>query len=163
PPGVYVTDLLAFVVPPDPMALSGGPTSAVTGAFTGNVSENDAYVGVPLLVLVAAAAVLGWRRPLVRWPALPAAAAAPPSMGPSPHVGGHVLPVPLPWALIGRMPLMESAVPARLMLFADLAIALLLADLVAAAGRRRALAAAAAAVALLPLVPRWPFPSTEAR
>jgi hypothetical protein len=161
PPNVYVTDLLGFVVPPGPMALSTGATAAVTASFTGNVSENDAYLGLPLIVLSIAAALRGWARPLVRWSALLAVVAALLSMGPQLHVGGHLLPVPLPWALIGRLPLMESVVPARLMLFAYLGVALLLADLLATARRPRA-AAVAVAVALLPLVPRWPFPATDA-
>jgi hypothetical protein len=163
PPDVYVNDLLGFVVPSDLMALSGEVTSAVTHGFTGNIAETDAYLGIPLLVLLVAACVLGWRRPLVRWTALLSAIAAVLSLGPHLHVGGGVLPVPLPWALVGRLPLLDSAVPARLMLFAYLGAALLLADLVATAGRRRTLAVAAVAVALLPLVPRWPYPSTDAR
>jgi hypothetical protein len=164
PPNVYVNDLLSFVVPPDLLALSGGPTPAITTHFTGNVAENDAYLGIPLIALLVAACVLGWRRPLVRWAAPLAAAAALLSLGPQLHVGGHVLPVPLPGALVARLPLMESAVPSRLMLFADLGAALVLADFVGhAPDRRRVLALAAVAVALLPLVPRWPYPSTEAR
>jgi hypothetical protein len=163
PPGVYVNDLLGFVVPSNLLALSGGPTGAITGRFTGNISETDAYVGVPLIALLAVACVLGWRRPLIRWVAPLAAAAALLSLGPQLHVAGAVLPVPLPGALVDRLPLMESAVPSRLMLFAYLGIAIVLADFVSAAGRRRGLALAAVAVALVPLVPRWPYPSTEAR
>jgi hypothetical protein len=162
PPGVYVNDLLGFVVPSDLMALSGGFTSTITHAFTGNIAETDAYLGVPLLALLVVACALGWRRPLVRWAALLGAAAAVLSLGPQLHAGGRVLPVPLPGAIAGRLPLLESAVPARLMLFAYLAIALVVADLLRAA-RRRALAVAAVAIALVPLVPRWPYPSTAAQ
>jgi hypothetical protein len=163
PPGVYVNDLLGFFVPSNLMALSGGPTGSITGRFTGNVSETDAYVGIPLVALLVVACVLGCRRPLVRWAAPLAAAAALLSLGPRLHVGGTVLPIPLPGALVARLPLMESAVPSRLMLFAYLGIALVLADLVSGVGRRRGLALAAVAVALVPLVPRWPYPSTDAR
>jgi hypothetical protein len=163
PPNVYVNDLLGFVVPSDLLALSGGPTPAITARFTGNIAENDAYLGVPLIVFLTLACVLGRRRPLVRWAAPLAVVAALLSLGPQLHVGGRVLPVPLPDALVARLPLMESAVPSRLMLFAYLGIALVLADLVAAAGRRRGIAIAAVGVALLPLAPRWPYPSTEAR
>jgi hypothetical protein len=166
PPDVYVTDLAAFVVPPSPMALSSAASAAVTGAFTGNVSENDAYVGVPLLALLVVAAAVGWRRPLVRWAAPMTVLAALLSMGPRLHVAGHVTPVPMPWAVMGRLPLFESVVPSRLMLLAFLGVALLLADLVSAAARaaprRRAACAAAIALALVPLVPRWPYPSTDA-
>jgi hypothetical protein len=163
PPGVYVNDLLGFVVPSNLMALSGGPTAAITGRFTGNISETDAYLGIPLIAALVVACVLGWRRPLVRWAAPLAAAAALLSLGPQLHVGGSVLPVPLPGALVAHLPLMESAVPSRLMVFTYLGIALVLADFVSAAGRRRSLALAVVAVALVPLVPRWPYPSTDAR
>jgi hypothetical protein len=159
---VYVNDLLGLVVPSDLMALSGGPTSTITHAFTGNISETDAYLGVPLLALLVVACALGWRRPPVRWAALLGAAAALLSLGPRLHAGGQALPVPLPGAIIGHLPLLESAVPARLMLFAYLAVALILADLVATA-RHRTLAVAAVALALVPLVPRWPYPSTPAQ
>jgi hypothetical protein len=134
PPDVYVTDLLAFVAPASPMALGGGAAAALTDRFTGNVSENDAYIGVPLLVLLLAATVLGRRRPLVRWAVPLTLTAALLSMGPHLHVAGRVLPVPLPWAALGRLPLLESVVPARLMLFAFLGIGLLLADLLGAWG-----------------------------
>jgi hypothetical protein len=163
PPGVYVNDLLGFVVPSYLMALSGAPTAAITGRFTGNISETDAYLGIPLIAVLVVACVLGWRRPLVRWAAPLAAVAALLSLGPQLHVGGSVLPVPLPGALVARLPLMESAVPSRLMQFAYLGIGLVLSDFVAAAGRRRRLALLAVAVALVPLVPRWPYPSTDAR
>src|SRR5262249_23511724 len=63
PQNTYVSDALAFVVPPAVMRLSTSGTIAVAGAFTGNASENDAYVGVPLLVLFTAAAVHRWHVP----------------------------------------------------------------------------------------------------
>src|SRR5439155_13992216 len=119
------------------------------------------YVGIPLLLLLIVATALGWRRPLVRMAAALSVVAALLSMGPSLHVGGHVTPIPLPWAVLGRLPLFESAVPSRLMLFAFLGIGLLLADLATVALRpgagRRAAWAAVIAIALVPLAPRWPY------
>jgi hypothetical protein len=53
-PDVYVSDLLALVVP-----------SRLIN-FTGNVTENGAYVGLPFLVLFAIGLVAGWRRPAIR-------------------------------------------------------------------------------------------------
>jgi hypothetical protein len=167
PANTYVSDLLAFVAPPQAMQLSTSASLALTGGFTGNASENDAYVGVPLILLFTVAAVLRWRRPTVRWAALMTVGIALLSLGPQLHVAGHVTGVPLPWAVVAKLPLMESVLPGRLMLFAFLGIGIVVADLVTAAvrdGRRQAvLAAGAMVVALVPLAPRLPYVSTEAR
>lgn len=167
PPNTYVSDLLAFVVPPSPMALSSAGSMALTGRFTGNVTENDAYVGIPMILLFGAAAVLRRRRPVVRWASLLTVVVALLSLGSQLHVGGRVTAVPLPWALVGKLPLLQNLLPARLMLYAFLGVGLVVADLAShalRAGRRQAaIAVAALAVALLPLVPRWPYPATDAR
>jgi hypothetical protein len=167
PPNTYVSDLAAFVVPPRAMWFSTKASIAVTGAFTGNPSENDAYLGVPLILVLAAAAVLRWRQPVVRWAALLAVGLAVLSLGPQLHVGGHVTALPLPWALVQRLPLMQNVLPARLMLFAFLGMGLVLAEGADAAVRagppQAALAVGAIVLALVPLLPRLPYPSTPAQ
>jgi hypothetical protein len=166
PPNTYVSDLLAFVAPPQAMQLTTKASLALTGAFTGNASENDAYVGVPLILLFSVAAVLRWRRPAVRWAALTVVGIALLSLGPRLHVAGQVTAIPLPWTVVAKLPLMESVLPGRLMLFAFLGIGIVVADLVAAAAlasrRRAVLAAGALVVALIPLAPRLPYASTDA-
>jgi hypothetical protein len=167
PPNRYVSDLAAFVVPPQAMFLSTPASVGVTSAFTGNASENGAYLGIPLILLVAAAAVLRWRQPAVRWAALLTVGLAVLSLGPQLHVGGHVTAIPLPWALVQRLPLMENVLPARLMLFAFLGIGIILADVgdaaVKAGPRQTVLAVGALLVALVPLFPRLPYASTPAQ
>ena len=167
PQNTYVSDALAFVVPPAVMRLSTSGTIAVAGGFTGNPSENGAYVGVPLIVLFTAAAALRWHVPSVRWAALLTAILALLSLGPWLHAGGWVTPIPLPWAAIANLPLLENMLPGRLMLFAFLGIGIAVGDLASAAiragPRQGALAVTALAVALLPLVPRLPFISTDAK
>jgi hypothetical protein len=102
-PDIYVSDLLAFFLPANLIH------------FTGNLTENDAYIGLPLLALFVAGLVLGWREPRIRWIGLTALLVAVLSLGPHLHVDGNVTPVWLPWAVVARLPLMESALPARLM------------------------------------------------
>jgi hypothetical protein len=125
-PDVYVSDLLAFFLPSNLIH------------FTGNVTENDAYVGLPLLALFAAGLVLGWRVPRIRWIGLMALVVAVLSLGPHLHVDGNVTPVWLPWALVARLPLMESALPARLMDIGFLGVGIVVAYAAARAlaGRR---------------------------
>jgi hypothetical protein len=167
PQNRYVTDLAAFVVPPQAMWFSTKASVAVTTAFTGNPSENGAYLGLPLILLLAAAAVLRWRQPAVRWAALLTVSLAVLSLGPVLHVGGQVTAVPLPWALIQRLPLIQNVLPARLMLFAFLGAGIVLAEggdaAVRAGPPKAALAAGALVVALVPLFPRLPYPSTPAQ
>jgi hypothetical protein len=164
PKNKYVSDLLGFVVPPTPMALSTQATHAITDAFTGNLTENGAYLGLPLLILLIVAAVRGWERPVVRWATLLTVAIAVLSLGPRLHVGGYPTAIPLPWALIGDVPLAENILPDRLMLFAYLGVALVAGHLLVTAlreGHSRA-GMAAAAIALVPLVPLLPYPATAA-
>jgi hypothetical protein len=82
------------------------------------------------------------------------------SMGEYLHVDGRILDVPLPWAAMRSLPVVESAIPTRFMLIANLFFALLLATFVDRA-RRWAIGArlpamvlvVATLVALLPKAP----------
>ena len=114
-PDVYVSDLLAFFLPSNLIH------------FTGNSTENDAYVGLPLLALFAAGLALGWRAPAIRWVGLTALIVAVLSLGPHLHVDGFTTPLLLPWAAVARLPLMSSALPGRLMAIGFLGIGIVVA------------------------------------
>jgi hypothetical protein len=148
PPDVYVSDLLAFVVPPNLIH------------FTGNRTENDAYVGLPLLVLFAAGLVIGWKRPAIRWFGLMTLVVAVLSLGPHLHVNGTVTPIPLPWAAIAYVPLMESALPSRLMAIGFLGVGIVAATTLRI--HRLATTAGLAAGLALVIVPWLPYPSQPA-
>ncbi|HLQ62496.1 MAG TPA: hypothetical protein VK131_11585 [Candidatus Acidoferrales bacterium] len=165
PQDVYVSDLLAFVVPSQ-FSLVQSPTTAwMVWHFTGNPSENNAYVGLPLLALFAAGLALNWRRPGIRWAGLLTIAIAILSLGPHLHVSGFVSPLPLPWLAVEQLPLMDSALPARLMLPAFLGVGIVTASvwdpLRRARPAWRGAAGLAAALGLVFLLPSLPFP--EAR
>jgi len=152
-PDIYVSDLLAFFL----------PSSLIH--FTGNVTENDAYVGLPLLALFAAGLVLGWRVPRIRWIGLTALVVAVLSLGPHLHVDGNVTPVWLPWALVARLPLMDSALPGRLMDIGFLGIGIVVAYASARAlAARREWRYVTAVLLLLGLtfVPLTTYPSVAA-
>jgi hypothetical protein len=140
PPDVYVSDLLAFVVPGRFIH------------FTGNTAENDAYVGLPLLVLFVA----GFRK--TRWLALTTAIVALLSLGPHLHINGGVTPVPLPWAAVAWVPLIGSALPGRLMAIAFLGIGIV----VAAYQPHRVLTGIVLVAGLLAIVPPIPYPTQHA-
>jgi hypothetical protein len=140
PPDVYVSDLLAFVVPDRFIH------------FTGNATENDAYIGLPLLVLFIA----GFRK--TRWLALTTVIVALLSLGPHLHINGTVTPIPLPWAAIAWLPLMGSALPARLMAIGVLGVAIV----VAAYQPRSLLTGIVLVAGLLAIIPPIPYPSEAA-
>jgi len=157
PPDVYVSDLLAFVVPSRFMH------------FTGNTTENGAYIGLPLLALFIAGAVVGWRRAAIRWTWLMTLVVMVLSLGPHLHVGGHVTPIWLPWAAVAGLPLMGSALPARLMSIAFLGIGIVAAwtcvvGLKASRPWRltTGLMLVTGIAAVLPSLPSVPYPSVAA-
>ncbi len=147
PPDVYVSDLLAFVVPSNLIH------------FTGNNTENGAYVGLPLLVLFSAGLVIGWSKPAIRWLGLMTLIVAVLSLGPHLHVNGNVTPLPLPWAAVARLPLMESALPSRLMSIAFLGVGIIAATTL----RTPRVATSIALVAgIAVIVPALPYPTQPA-
>jgi hypothetical protein len=163
PPGIYVTDLLNLGVPTNVEGLAPSWALSVSSAFTGNGAEQNGYLGIPLIAVLAMITVRRWDRPLVRVTALTGLAAVVLSLGPSLHVGGRLTHIPLPGALIGHVPVLDNLLPARLMLYAFLLAAVLLAVFVDEMRRRRATAVAGgmvvAAIAVT-LFPRLPFPSS---
>jgi len=170
PPDVFVNDLLNLVVPTSFQLVHNEWTDVVTSVFTGNPSEWNGYIGVPLLGVLVAAMVRGRRALLVRVTAVAAVILATISLGPHLHVGGRVTGIPLLWQVDG-VPLLSQLLPSRMMLYFFLAAAILvalytdgLAARIAAGGGRRWRAVPGVGLmvlAALSLLPLWPWPSTS--
>src|SRR4029077_4820310 len=88
------------------------------------------------------------------------------SLGPHLHVDGNVTPLLLPWAAVAKLPLMGSALPARLMVIAWLGVALLVAGIVARAANAprtwRVTTGAVLIAGLAAIFPSVPYPSVSA-
>ena len=165
-PGVAVTDLANLVVPTRLQRFAPAAAVAISDRFTSNATEWDGYLGVPLLLLLAGVAARWWRRPLVHVTSLLALGLAILSLGPRLHVAGRVTGVHLPWRAIAAVPVAYDILPNRLMLYVFLLAGLLVAvfadAMIASQQRRRAaLGVAALLLALAPLLPRSPAPSTR--
>jgi hypothetical protein len=159
-PGVFVSDLLGVVVPTQSQLLAPGGALDVAARFSGNPVEWSAYLGVPLLALLGFAAVRWWRDVRVRVALICGAALLLLSLGPSLHVGGVDTGIPLPWAVVDRVPFLSDLLPGRMSLYVDLCAAVVVAIAVQNAlrvpvvQRRRALLAlGVVGVSLLPAVP----------
>lgn len=84
----------------------------------------DAYVGIPLLLLMLLLAIFGWRRsPLVRLLAIGFVVIIALAAGPNLIIDGKQL-FSLPWGFIWSLPIFKSAEPSRFIDFAFLDLAL---------------------------------------
>jgi hypothetical protein len=111
---VYVNDLLNFVVPTNIDRFAPAFALHLSGEFRPqNGSEQDAYIGIPLLLFIILTLVIARRR-RVTWVAFSVAAGiALLSMGPTLHVLGHTTTFELPDAWVQDLPLLRNLLPDR--------------------------------------------------
>jgi hypothetical protein len=153
-------DVLNFFVPTHRTWLRTPGSGAVAARFTGTGAELGAYLGLPFLALAALAA---FRRPRMHARLLLVVlflAAAILSLGTRVKVAGTVVGIG-PWTILARLPLVGSALPARLTLYTSLFAGLLAAlALAERPSRLRWALAACGIVATLPnlQLPTWHSP-----
>jgi hypothetical protein len=119
----FPSDLLSFVVPGPLVAAAPGRL----GLGEPTWASGAAYIGIPLLVVLA---VLAWTRRDERATRLAAAAfaiTAVAALGPALHVAGHDTGIPMPWAAVDDLPLLRYAIPLRFPAFTFLAAGVMLA------------------------------------
>jgi hypothetical protein len=137
--------------------------------------ENGTYVGVTLLIALVAGAVILRRRRIVQFAVLMAVVALVLSMGSHLQFAGHHTGLPLPFDVLTHLPVVKSLTAVRLMeyfwLFAALLLALIVEAVYSALAARDedrhhwvawGVSGALVVVVLLPLVPAWPYSSTQA-
>lgn len=125
-PESFSSDLLNFVVPSRAAALGIIPVfSRLSAQFASGACEADAYVGLPLILIVAAYTWRHWRRdPIGKLLVDSLIIVCVLAMGPVVHFGGAAL-MEGPGKVLTRLPLLGKVLPARLMLHAFLAIAII--------------------------------------
>ena len=131
---IFVTDFMNFFVPTRVMLVAPQAALKLTQQWTGNDAEWNAYIGVPLALLLALVA-FRWRHiALILWSSIVGFVVALLSLGPHLHLAGSIHShLPLPWLVLQRLPLFDNVLPARLMmffyLFAAIAIAFFIREL----------------------------------
>lgn len=163
----FVADATAFVVPTPMQHYHPARALRVSSRYAAAGAEYDAYLGVPLVLVLGWVVVAERRRRWVAAAGLATAAIALLACGPHLHIDGHRTGLPLPWDVLGRLPLLDSLLPVRFMVAVDFLAGALFAVAVdrllrlRRAGGAVAAATAAGAVAFT-LWPAVPFPSTAA-
>jgi hypothetical protein len=122
-PYYFVADPLNFFIPSRNNLLGGW--LGIAGHFNGGIQEQDGYIGLPLLVMIALFArrksgSAAGRMLLVMLLVLLVA-----SLGPRLWVAGQVYRLALPWSLFVHLPLLGSALPTRFALFVSLLTAII--------------------------------------
>ena len=134
-PSKYATDLLNLVVPTRTALLAPSAAGGIAQRFTAGISEEGAYLGPLILVVLLFALKVGrTRRGGFVLGSLVLILLA--SLGPGLQVAGVHRAGPLPWALASHVPLLRMALPARFMVYAWLMLGLLAALWLAEPTRR---------------------------
>ncbi len=149
-PLMFSTDPLNLVIPTLSTWFGGAFAWPVSRNFTGFLSEQSGYLGIPLCVILWM--YLRRRGRFLRIMLLGIVLA---SCGPQLWFAGRQTHIPLPWALFRHLPFLGAALPSRFMLYASLLAAIIAALWVAEApeGPKRRLRLIAGAFAALWLVP----------
>jgi hypothetical protein len=151
---VHSEDLLAFGALP---YLSPGRPFGLWVKLAPNLSEETTFFGPVLFGLIVACFAVLWRRTVVRALAVTAIVFAVIALGPRLLAGGQRTALMLPYAAVARLPVFDSALPARFALMLIPIVGILLAfaldRALALSWRPRRVWLAAFAAALLPIVP----------
>ena len=131
------------------------------GSLAANPTEQTSFFGAPLMILTGTVMVMLWRRAgpgrraTLRALAVVAGVFFVVSLGPRLLAFGTETDIPLPYALLQRLPLFDSALPGRyaLALVGVIGVLLTLAAELVLRGSVRPAFAAALAVALVPIFP----------
>jgi hypothetical protein len=149
-PYIFTANLVNFYMPTTLTWLGGQAAAPITAHFIGDLQEQGAYLGLPLIAILYLYARRNFRLPEGRFLILLLLVLILASLGPRLWVGDVYTNIFLPWALFVHLPLLSAALPARFALFTSLAAAVI-ASLWVAQGRRWRIAVGIlACIALLP-------------
>lgn len=164
PENTFVSDVANLIIPNPYASQFAPPNTSYVTTWSWDIAEIGIYIGLPLLILLVVVVILKRRDLVVQTAAFSGILMLILSMGPSFHIAGIDLRIPLPWALAQRLPLLPNLLPERLAIFWQLAVAVLVATAVHHIERTRTvkvriLSGALLFLALTPLLPLVDFPT----
>lgn len=161
------SDLLGPIVPGSNQLLDPGLLHGVATRLTlsPSMSEDGVYLGAGLITVLIWTAVRRRRDGRVRFTVAMGVVALVLSLGGRLVVAGHTSAVRLPFRVLVHLPVLDNALASRFSLYTDLFAGMLLAlgldSLRPSVPGRPWVPAAAAVVALVPLLPAWPYPTAS--
>ncbi len=117
-------DLLGAIIPTISQYFAPPHLAAIaTGYVDGDIAENGSYLGIPLVLLLAYFCFRLRRDRFIASVAFMGAAAFVLSLGVSLNIGGHLTPIPLPFKIISKFPVVNNLIASRFSLYVALAAA----------------------------------------
>lgn len=127
PQGVYVADPINYVIPTSLNWLFGTEFQYISNKFTGNLSEQGAYIGLPVFVLMFLGGLRFYMKShLNGFLGIVFIVIVIFSFGAVLTIVG-VHSVWMPWSIVRKLPLIREALPARFTLYTSLVSALIVA------------------------------------
>lgn len=126
PFNVYVADAFNLFVPGPFRWIKDSATLSISSRFTGNGSEWTSYIGIPFILIILIVSIRLWERKSIRVISVMMVLVVLLSFGPELHLDGYVTNIRLPWDLIERLPLLDSALPSRLSVYSFVFLSLFL-------------------------------------
>jgi hypothetical protein len=151
-PSRYRPDLYSFLVPGDTLWHGRGQARQWLKLGVAYFGPDMAYIGLPLLAIVLAFAVAGWRDRGTRLLVLCFAVCVLASLGPNLLIATRAT-VPLPWEIPTHVPVLRYALPIRFALFTSLAVAVMIAMWLAQ--RTSVIRWAVAVIAVVSILPNF--------
>jgi hypothetical protein len=149
----YSADLLAFLVPTGTAMLGTGRIAiGLARTFQHDLFENGAYLGIAIIIFVEIFRRHYWRDPVGKFLTIMFVVLVIAAIGPTLHVAGRQG-FSMPWAIVGRLPILSIALPVRFMMYASLIVAVMVAMWLAAAATRPSTKFAAAAILVASIAP----------
>ena len=125
-PSFFDGDLLNFVIPTHLTALGGSYFGSISEHFRASDAEQGAYLGVPILAIVAWYVIRSWRSRTTRLLLVLLTATALVTLGTGVAVRGGIR-LWLPWSLIARLPIFDNVLPVRVAMYSSLIAAIIVA------------------------------------
>jgi hypothetical protein len=126
-PEVFSADLSNFIFPTGLTQLGSGASQHIARTYLGNHSEQGAYLGIPLLLIVVLFAAQRFKRAGTKRSHQHPVAGALMALGPRVHVNGVAAGTPMPWEALTHVPLARYALPGRVVVYMFLALAVIVA------------------------------------
>ncbi|MGC8625703.1 MAG: hypothetical protein ACP5VQ_10640 [Phycisphaerae bacterium] len=163
PPDFYYTDPLNYFIPTPLTALGSKLFLPISSAFSGNITEQLAYLGAPLILMILLYIHEFSGQSAARITLFILALSVIASLGAHLAIMGHTTPVVLPWILFVHLPLLDNALPSRFPLYTSLGAAAIGAWWLANSRARRLHKITLSGLTILFLIPHvaagfWDYP-----
>ncbi|HYT36437.1 MAG TPA: hypothetical protein VEL49_04600 [Ktedonobacteraceae bacterium] len=112
----YSIDPLNFIIPTQATYIGANAFAQLSNTFLGNLTENSAYLGIPVLAIILVYAIKYWHEKMTRVLFLTLLCFMILSLGPKLHIAGYIT-IMLPEYFLNKLPIINQLLPSRLTVY----------------------------------------------